>query len=48
MNLERRKDYDVTQSLSIRVESIHSDHISWSHSRLWSHISREQETRNLR
>ena len=28
MNLERRRDYDVTQSPSNRVKSIHSDHIS--------------------
>nr|POE84274.1 hypothetical protein CFP56_50768 [Quercus suber] len=48
MNLERRRDCDVTQYPSIRDESINSDHISRSHSRLGSHLSREQETCNLR
>ena len=38
----------VSQSFSIRAESVHLDHINQSHSRLGSHISHEQETHNLR
>ena len=38
----------MAQSPSIRAEFVHLDHISQSHSRLGSHISREQEMRNLR
>lgn len=48
VNLESKKDHEVAQSPSIRAESIHSNRISRSHSRLESHISHDKEMRNLR
>ena len=48
VNLERRRDHKVARSPSIRVESVHLDHISWSHLRPESHISHEQKMCNLK
>ena len=48
VNLERRRDREVARSPNISIESVHSNHISQSHLRPGSHISREQEACNLR
>ena len=39
LNLERRRDHEV---------SVHTTHTSRSHSRTGSHVSHEEETRNLK
>ena len=38
----------MDRSPSIRVELVYSNHVSQSHSKPGSHVSQEQETRNLR
>jgi len=46
--LERRRDQEHDRTPSVRVEMQHTRHSSRSHSRIGSHVSHEQETRNLR
>ena len=48
VNLERRRDREHNQTLSVRVETQHAEHTNRSQSRIGSHVSHEQETRNLR
>ena len=48
VNLKRKKDREVARSPSIMAVSVHSNHISRSHSRLESHISLDKEICNLK
>lgn len=43
VNLERRRDHKAN-----RTPSVHTNHTSRSHSRTGSHVSYDEETRNLR
>lgn len=48
VNLQRRRDREANRTPNIRVEIVYSDHISRSYSRLGSHISHEEQMKNLR
>lgn len=48
VNLERRRDREANQTPKVRVETNYTDHTNRSQSSPGSHISHDQETRNLR
>ena len=48
VSMERRRDREANQTPSVRVETDYTDHTSRSHSRPGSHISHDEEMRNLR
>ena len=48
VSLERRRDREANQTPNVRVETDYTDHTSRSHLRPRSHISHDEETRNLK
>ena len=48
VSLERKRDREANRTPSERVETDYTDHTSRSHSRPGSHISHDEETRNLK
>jgi len=48
VSLERRRDREANRTPNVRVETDYTDHTSRSHLRPRSHISHDEETRNLR
>ena len=48
VSLERRRDQKANRTPSVRVETDYTNHTDRSHLRPGSHISHDEETRNLR
>ena len=48
VSLQRKRDRKANRTPSERVETDYIDHTSRSHSRPGSHISHDEETRNLK
>ena len=48
VSLEKQSDCEASRTPNVQVDANYTDHTGRSHSRLGSHVSHDEETKNLR